>query len=262
MKRLWTFLLLLFVLSFGCASTQPNLAPAKSPEMVRKEMDSSTAALVLRHGDDVFVYCTAVWVSERTILTAHHCVEGAANQWAKDHSKKEPNKEDADDDDDDSVKLPKLMGFKMYYVVQGEVQGVSKEPTATHLATVALLDKKHDLALLKVDGNVIPPHTFAKLADEAPGVGEHVYILGHVKGLYWSHIEGVVSAVRGDLPVFSLDIHGPFLQISGPVYYGNSGGGAFNTKGELVGIASFMFRAPQTTMFIHLDAIKTFLKVK
>lgn len=263
MKGLWTFLLLFVLLTFGCASAQPNIAPAKTPAMVIKEMGSSTTALVLRHGDDVFVYCTAVWVSERTILTAHHCVEGAATQWAKDHKKKGVDKSESeeDEDDEDSIQLPKLMGFKMYYVVQGEVQGVGNEPSATHLATVALLDKKHDLALLKVDGNVIPPHTIAKLAATSPEIGEHVYILGHVRGLYWSHIEGVVSSSREDVPVRGLGIHGPFLQISGPVFYGNSGGGAFNTKGELVGIASFMYRAPQTTMFIHLDAIKNFLKV-
>lgn len=244
----------------GCASSlpTPKADPVKIQAQVIKEMGTSTAALVLRHGDDVFVYCTAVWVSERTILTAHHCVEGAATQWAKDHSKKNS---DDDDDDDDDIQLPKLMGFKMYYTVQGEVEGVGREPSATHLATVALLDKTHDLALLKVEGKVIPPHTVAKLADAAPEVGEHVYILGHVKGLYWSHIEGVVSATRDDVPSMNLKIHGPFLQISGPVFYGNSGGGAFNTKGELVGIASFMYRAPQTTMFIHLNAIKSFLKV-
>lgn len=259
MKGLWTFLLLLVLsLTFGCASAQPNLAPVKSPTEVIKGLGTSTAALVLRHNDDVFVYCTAVWVSEKTLLTASHCVEGAATQWAKDHTKK--NDKSNDDDDDDSIQLPKMIGFKMYYVVQDEVEGVGREPSATHLATVAMFDKKHDLALLKVDGKVIPPHTVAKLADEAPGIGEHVYILGHVKGLYWSHIEGVVSATRDDI-VNGLGFHGPFLQISGPVYYGNSGGGAFNSKGELVGIASFMYRAPQTTMFIHLDSIKTFLKV-
>lgn len=217
----------------------------------------------MRHGDNVFVYCTAVWVSDNTLLTANHCVEGAAKQWAKDHQKdkREANSDD-DDDDDDAIAMPRLIGFKMYYVVQGEVQGVSDEPSATHLSTVALLDKRHDLALLKVDGKVIPPHTVAKLADSSPAIGEHLYVLGHVRGLYWSHIEGVVSAVREDLPTRELGIHGPFLQVSGPVYYGNSGGGAFNHQGELVGIASFMFRAPQTTMFIHLDSIKAFLKVR
>jgi len=261
LKGLWTilFLLVFSLTSFGCSSATTSVAPPiiKSQATVIKEMGSSTAALVFRRGDDVFVYCTAVWVSEHTLLTAHHCVVGAARQWAKDHQ----SDKDDDDSDSDSVKMPRLLGFKMYYVVQGEVQGVSEEPSATHLATVALLDNRHDLALLKVEGNVIPPHTFAKLADNAPGLGEHVLILGHVKGLYWSYIEGVVSAVREDLPVKSLGIHGPFLQVSGPVFYGNSGGGAFNSQGELVGIASFMYRAPQTTMFIHLDSIKNFLKV-
>jgi len=244
-------ILSLFSLIFfaGCAGTVPKKEPPliKPSTEVIKHLNNSTAALVLTSEDRVHVFCTAVWVSQKTLLTAHHCVEGAAEQWSEDHQEDFP---------------PPLKEFKMHYIVQGEVEGVGEEPSGIHLASVALLDKKHDLALLKAEGSVIPPHEVAEVAKQSPAIGEKVYVLGHVKGLYWSLIEGVVSAYRSDVPTRDLGIHGPFIQISGPVFYGNSGGGAFNTQGELVGIASFMYRAPQTTMFVQLESIKNFLKKK
>lgn len=252
-RFLVSLLMILSIISIlpGCASTVPKVDPPKSEQVVIKEIATSTAALVLRKDNDVRVYCTAVWVSQKTLLTAHHCVNAA---WRVSQT-------NGDDDDDEDQTPPNLKGFKVYYITGDEVEGVNSEPSATHLATVAMVDAKRDLALLKADGKVLPPHTFAKLADEPPAIGEHLYILGHVKGLYWSHIEGIVSSHRSGVPTGKLGIKGPFLQVSGPVYYGNSGGGAFNKKGELVGIASFMYRAPQTTMFIHLYSIKQFLKV-
>jgi len=263
-NRLWVstlFVLLLSLLTPGCLATAQTVPQHKSQSEVVNQLNSSTAGLVLRHGDNVFVYCTAVWVSDKTLLTANHCVEGAMRAWQEDHSKKRGDAEG--EEDEDMPAPPKLKDFNFYYIVQGEVAGVGKEPTGTHLAKAAYVDKKHDLALLKVQGDVIPPHTVAKLAKSKPAMGEHVYVLGHVKGLYWSLIDCTVSAYRDDLPLpEEFGIRGPFMQLSGPVYFGNSGGGAFNSNGELVGIASFLFRAPSTSMFIPLDAIKTFLKVE
>jgi S1-C subfamily serine protease len=43
------------------------------------------------------------------------------------------------------------------------------------------------------------------------------------------------------------------------MYFGNSGGGAFNDYGELVGIADWIKRAPEMGFFVHLDTIRSFL---
>ncbi len=242
-KGLFTFIfsLVLLITSAGCMGAKPQVAqPAKTQTAVIQEIGTSSAALVTRSKDKVFVYCTAVWVGKTTLVTAHHCVKAAADRWAEENEQDE---------------LEDLKGFKIYYTVKDEVSGVGKEPTGMHLATATMLDPKHDLAVLKAEGEVVPPHTVATLATTMPEIGEHVFVLGHVTGLYWTHVEGVVSAYRTSLPFRGIP-GGPFVQISGPVYYGNSGGGAFNTKGELVGIASFMTRAPQTTMFIHVDSVR------
>jgi S1-C subfamily serine protease len=53
------------------------------------------------------------------------------------------------------------------------------------------------------------------------------------------------------------------VQISAPIWIGNSGGGAFNSDGHLIGLSSWItLRAPSVAFFIHRDEIKNFLKDK
>ena len=259
-KGMWVSIICLFVLLTGCVSNASVAPKPKTQEEVVQEIGTSTAALVMERKGHTAVYCSAVWIGEKTLLTAHHCVEGALQAWARDHNPDAD--EDEDDDDDDDLVLPDVKSFTFNYIVQSEQKGVGNEPSATHNAKAVMLDKDHDLAVLLSTDKTLPKHTVAKLASHNPYIGEHVFVRGHVTGLYWSHVECVVSAYRSYLPVRRMHVKGPFVQLSGPIYYGNSGGGAFNKEGELIGIASFMYRAPQTTMFISLDAIKQFLKVK
>lgn len=263
LKGVWVSLICLFLLlTSGCVSKASVVPQPKTQDEIIQEIGTSTAALVMQRQDKIGVYCTAVWIGEKTLLTANHCVDGALKTWAKDHKPVDPDADDDDDDDDDDLQLPDVKTFKFNYSVMSEQRGVGNSPSATHTAKAVMLDKEHDLAVLLATDKVIPAHTVARLASQNPQIGEHVFVRGHVTGLYWSHVECVVSAYRGNLPVKSMKVKGPFIQLSGPIFYGNSGGGAFNKNGELVGIASFMYRAPQTTMFISLDAIKSFLKVK
>lgn len=265
-KGMWVSIICLFVLlTSGCVSSVSIPEPkSKTQEEVVQEIGTSTAALVMQRKDKIAVYCTAVWIGSKTLLTAHHCVEGALKTWAKDHKPFDPDADEDDDDDDDSdeLELPDVKTFKFNYIVMSEQRGVGNNPSALHSANAVMLDKDHDLAVLKITDKSVPFHTVAKLAKQNPYIGEHVFVRGHVTGLYWTHTECVVSAYRGNVPTRNTVIKGPFVQLSGPVFYGNSGGGAFNKNGELIGIASFMYRAPQTTMFISLDSIKKFLKVQ
>jgi S1-C subfamily serine protease len=50
------------------------------------------------------------------------------------------------------------------------------------------------------------------------------------------------------------------IQISAPVWLGNSGGGAFDEDGRLIGICSWISKnGPQLTFFVHRDAINKFI---
>jgi hypothetical protein len=249
-------LISLLLLIMGCRAgveVGKTTTPVRAPSELTAHMGNSTVGLVIRAKGLARVYCTGVWVSQDTILTAAHCVEAAAKMNKKIA---EINKGENSDSDDDEIVDP--IGEPISYVIESEVNGVGEEPSAIHLAKVTVNDSAHDLALVRALPGGLHMHDIAELTNEMPALGEHVYIVGHVRGLWWSYVEGVISAYRKEL--IGIDKVGPFIQTSSPVYYGNSGGGLFDKYGNLVGICSFMAGAPQTNFFIHADSIRRLLK--
>jgi S1-C subfamily serine protease len=224
----------------------------REPVSLVRDMNSETVALVAMVGNgQIRTYCTGVWVSESEIMTAGHCVR-AASDIALGHDEEEGEEE--------------LEGVAVNYIVDKEVEGVDRNPNGMHMSRAVKVDEVHDVALLRVVGGMVPSHKFAVLGDKAPGVGERVHCVGQVKGLYWSYVTGVVSAHREELPsrrkpsAGGVSFRGPFIQVSMPVSFGNSGGGLFNDDGELVGIVSFMGGPPLTSMFVHVDTMRKMLK--
>ena len=225
----------------GCAATSHQAS--KEPSQLVQHVSSSTVALVLSVNDKVKVYCSGVWVDEDSILTANHCMEALAERMSE--GKDEP---------------VDPMGVSVHYIQQNEVVNVGEEPTAVHLGVAVKLDPSHDLALIRAVGKAIPPHDVARLALVSPAIGERVFIVGHPAGQYFTFMEGIVSAYRNSFDALGVEFTGPFMQLQSAVWFGNSGGGAYNTDGELIGIASFMIRAPNMSFFVHLDTIRKFLK--
>ncbi|MGB7205317.1 MAG: Do family serine endopeptidase [Anderseniella sp.] len=103
-------------------------------------------------------------------------------------------------------------------------------------ARVIGTDPKTDLALLKITGNV----TFkpVKFATQKPRVGDWVLAVGNPFGLGGTVTTGIISASGRDIGAGPYD---DFLQIDAPINRGNSGGPAFNLKGEVVGINTAIF---------------------
>ncbi|SHL65862.1 Do family serine endopeptidase [Roseibium suaedae] len=97
-------------------------------------------------------------------------------------------------------------------------------------------DKRTDLALLKVDAN--KKFTYVKFAEDAPVVGEWVLAIGNPFGLGGSVTAGIVSARGRDIGAGPYD---DFIQIDAPINHGNSGGPAFNMKGEVIGINAAIY---------------------
>lgn len=235
---------LLFIGLLGCM----KMDEVRSPSEFIVDMGDKTVGLVMGMGKGHRVYCTGVWVSRTEIVTAHHCVQAAANYLANPEL-------DGDGPDVDPN------GVKITYIIGSEANGVGEEPTGLHMAMAIGLDSDHDIAVLRAMGNAIPGHKVARLADHMPGIGEEIYTIGHVAGFYWSYVRGVVSAYRDDLPgAKGLNISGPFIQLSAPIYHGNSGGGIFDEDGELVGIVSFTAGAPVTSFAIPIKRVRVLLK--
>lgn len=269
MKRFFPVFLLVAFSAVGGCCVHAGLKHPEARQTIVDELKSDTVALVHKDSDgDVSPWCTGVWIDKDKVITADHCVRAPIEALVVELM---PG-DDVDDNDDEAMKAfqaarEKMVqdledGFKIQYIVDKESTGVYREPKAVHTLRVVKHDKAHDLALLVVDDpKDVPAHHVASLADNTPAVGETVHVMGHVTGLYWTYTRGLVAAYREEnfRPVEKRGKKGPFMQIAGEVFRGNSGGGAFNDNGELVGLASFMPPAPNECFFVHIETIRSFL---
>jgi serine protease Do len=123
------------------------------------------------------------------------------------------------------------------HVVDGasKVQ-VTTDAGKTYKAKVIGTDPRTDLALIKVEGG--SNFHVAKLSDAKPRIGDWVLAVGNPFGLGGTVTAGIVSAIGRDIGDGPYD---NFIQIDAPVNKGNSGGPAFNTNGEVVGVNTAIY---------------------
>lgn len=247
MNKLFALISLAFVILFTACTPTTITNRAASPFVQR--LDNVTVALVWSdmYHDKYTPYCTGVWVEHKRFITAAHCIKIVARVTAAIHQ-----------EDPDLVEALDWEGTKLHFAMYPEIDDVEKEPFTLHLATAVKVDKDLDLAIVEADGNALPEHEVAELASQSPAVGEKVFIVGHTQGMYYSYVEGVVAAYRNDLSPH-VDTKGPFMQVSCAAHQGNSGGGAFDKDGKLVGIADALMPFPGATIFLHAETIRKFL---
>jgi serine protease Do len=113
---------------------------------------------------------------------------------------------------------------------------VTTDEGKTFTAKVIGTDQRTDLALIKVEGSNNFP--FAKLADSKPRIGDWVLAVGNPFGLGGTVTAGIVSAMGRDIGNGPYD---DFIQIDAPVNKGNSGGPAFSTEGDVVGVNTAIY---------------------
>ncbi|ODT72134.1 MAG: hypothetical protein ABS75_04880 [Pelagibacterium sp. SCN 63-23] len=109
------------------------------------------------------------------------------------------------------------------------------EDGSEQVATIVGTDERTDLAVLKIEGDNLP---FVSFEDEASRVGDWVVAVGNPFGLGGTVTVGVISGAGRDIGGSS---YGDFLQIDAAVNTGNSGGPAFNTNGEVVGVNTAIY---------------------
>ena len=114
---------------------------------------------------------------------------------------------------------------------------VTTDDGQIHTAKVIGTDPRTDIALIKVDngGKSFP---FAKLSESKPRIGDWVLAVGNPFGLGGTVTAGIVSASGRDIGNGPYD---DFIQIDAPVNKGNSGGPAFDTSGEVMGVNTAIY---------------------
>jgi serine protease Do len=122
------------------------------------------------------------------------------------------------------------------HVVEGATKvTVVFDDGTEQVATIVGTDERTDLAVVKIDGKDLP---FVNFEDDASRVGDWVVAVGNPFGLGGTVTVGVISGKGRNIGGSS---YGDFLQIDAAVNTGNSGGPAFNTAGEVVGVNTAIY---------------------
>jgi S1-C subfamily serine protease len=261
------FMFILGIAAGCCVHTNPKGSGVWST-LSDSDMISSTVALVHYKNktndtvdpDDkegmLKVYCSGVWVSPNVILTAAHCVEDAGK----------PNKTIDEEIINHILGLESPtwnpLGQKIHYSTKLDIwEEPNRDFRGSHTSKVIAFYPEYDLALLKATplnhDLEIPPHAVARLSKDIM-IGSETRIVGHPGGLWWTFTKGTVSAIHMKAVTPRNSIVNA-VQISAPIWFGNSGGGAFNETGELIGICSWIKDVPNTSFFIHTSAIEVVL---
>lgn len=113
---------------------------------------------------------------------------------------------------------------------------VSMQDRSSYQAELVGLDKRTDVAVLKIEAEDLP---VVKLGDsDNVKVGQWVLAIGSPFGFEYTATQGIVSAVARSLPD---DTYVPFIQTDVAVNPGNSGGPLFDTDGRVVGVNSQIY---------------------
>jgi serine protease Do len=124
---------------------------------------------------------------------------------------------------------------------------VTTDDGTKYPAKVIGTDPKTDLALIKISGKEDFP--YVKFADNAPRIGDWVVAVGNPFGLGGTVTAGIVSANGRDIG------SGPYnyIQIDAPINKGNSGGPAFDTDGNVIGVNTAIFSPSGGSVGIGFD---------
>ncbi|HSH50271.1 MAG TPA: serine protease [Bacteroidales bacterium] len=221
-------ILLSIILSLTCCIKASS--PYQPDQFTVDHLNHATVSLITSNEKgDYRTYCAGVWVTKIHFVTASHCTElnGPAQTG-------------------NLVKFTTYKHSKFNYPY--------KNPNKVFSAEVVSFDTESDLAVLKSLDDV--HHQTASLRSSLPiRPGTALSIVGHPSGLNYTYITGIVSQVR-DMEILFLDMKLKMIHVSAPVWHGNSGGGAFDKEGNLVGISSLVRRdMPSTAFFVHRDEV-------
>lgn len=122
------------------------------------------------------------------------------------------------------------------HVVDGATNiKVTLADKTTYDATVVGTDEKTDIAVVKINASGLTPAVFGDSSQIV--VGQDVVVIGNPLGsLGGSVTKGIVSALDRQITIDNQTM--TLLQIDAAVNPGNSGGGAFDANGNLIGIVN------------------------
>lgn len=272
MSRLINFVLICLFLISCHYSEEVNFAlEEKNQESLIKHLSNSTAVLLIPGDDSKFIgSCAGVFVAPQRILTAKHCLEPYLP-----YKKVDISSTDASEllkililIDQQAPELEKLEMFQKDWSKIDSIQVPIKlysqlndsfyenQNPSPYRAVLIATDSNNDLALLKVTNPI--KHEYVTIANKNIFLGQKIHVIGHPASLEYTYHQGFVSGERFRLFEEKMQ---HYLQVSSAIFNGNSGGGAFDAQGNLLGICSiYLKEVPQISYFVHINEIKKFIE--
>ena len=149
---------------------------------------------------------------------------------------------------------PKALGSGFFYNSRGDILTNSHVLTPNSRAEIrtlsgkkypvgAIIERNEKKDIVKAKTLAPKDTPFLKPAATPPVSGDSIMVIGSPMGLEQTVSEGIVSAWR-DIPG-----KGTVIQISAPVSPGSSGAPVLNTRGEVIGVATFQMLKGQNLNF-------------
>ena len=245
MKRFFSVRKFLFTLGFifslstviGCCIHADKLNNPHRNNLITHLKKSTVAFVNANIIDEQASHCAGTWINKHHIVTARHCII---------------------DDSYSSSNLDLGKIVKYHQVSDYGYAYPPKEVKNVYTGVVVGMSDEYDVAAIFSIDNV--KHHIANIAQyKNIPTGMDVHIIGHPINQRYTYVKGIISASRKyDTPLF--DDTQLVLQITASIGPGNSGGGAFDKEGNLIGICSFVNPAvPGMSFFIHKNALIEFL---
>lgn len=192
---------------------------------------------------------TLVDLEQRLILTNHHCVDARIRRETIEQV-----------DSDGTIHKVERRIYKTVPVSQRSYANFEEVGSATYITDIVAEDEDRDLALIQIKAASIP-HTFStQLLPVGVDIvrGEQVYAVGNPYLLDASVTRGIISNLARKLRVGGQEHE--YLQMSAPIFGGNSGGALYNDVGQMVGIPAASAAGGGSLAFaIRIDTIREFL---
>ncbi|MGL4907881.1 MAG: trypsin-like peptidase domain-containing protein [Bacteroidales bacterium] len=149
-----------------------------------------------------------------------------------------------------------------YHVVENakkiDIVGVHRNYRQSYAADVVSVDKRNDLAILKIRASVNLGTLPFTIRHSQVDVGENVFVLGYpliqTMGIEVKLTNGIISSKSGFQGETSS------YQISVPVHSGNSGAPLFDNRGNLIGIiTSYHTQAENTSYAVKVNYLQNLI---
>lgn len=194
---------------------------------------------------------TLISIKERLILTNDHCVETNVSIVEEEITN--------EDGEVSKRKREKYMDVK---VEQGHYKGFAQVGMSSYLTEIVAHDKKRDLAILRFKQDDIPFTIASPLLPDGIELvrGQRIITVGNPMLLEATLVRGEISSLTRQMEVGGDDKR-DYIQMSGGLFGGNSGGALYDEFGRLIGVPAAGSRAATFIgLAIPIQSVKELLR--